>query len=92
MEYNSSVRAEKGFEQISFYLEAEFGERFAKSYYIDFENNLELMVSLPYGFPVVNQQQQLCKLVFRKRTTIYYRVLDFIEVIVIIDNRQDFKV
>lgn len=51
-----------------------------------------MLQTLPLGFPIASEQDRLRKLVFRKRTTMYYRVHDFIEIIAIIDNRQDFRV
>lgn len=87
-----SRRARVGVKGITDYLEAEFGEQFAVDYYIDFKAAISMLQTLPLGFPIASEQNRLRKLVFRKRTTMYYRVLDFIEIVAIIDSRQDFKV
>lgn len=83
---------EQGLDDILAYLKSEFGNRFERNYYSDFREIRFVMESFPQGFPIASQKRNLRKLVFRKRTTIYYQVTDFIKVIAIIDNRQDYKV
>lgn len=92
MDYDVTTEAKTGLQSIIDYLDGEFGNSFADSYYADFEHILFLLTQQPEGFPIASQKRNLRKLVFRKRTTIYYQVTDFIKVIAIIDNRQDYKV
>jgi len=87
-----SKDANYGLSGILEYLTSEFGFKFAENYFNDFVHIRFLLEQQPEGFPMASQKRNLRKLVFRKRTTIYYQVTDFIKVIAIIDNRQDYKV
>ena len=83
---------EQGLNEILNYLKEEFGLKFEKDYYSDFRDIRIVMEGFPQGFPIASKRRNLRKLVFRKRTTIYYQVTNHIKVIAIIDNRQDYKV
>jgi plasmid stabilization system protein ParE len=91
LDYDVTPEARIGLKNILEYLSGEFGKRFSASYYTDFEHILFIAATQPEGFPIASKRRNLRKLVFRKRTTIYYQVADIIKVIAIIDNRQDFK-
>ncbi len=92
MDYDVTPEARIGLKNILEYLNFEFGLKFSESYYSDFEHILFLATTQPEGFAIVSLKRNLRKLVFRKRTTIYYQVTDYIKVVTIIDNRQDFNV
>jgi plasmid stabilization system protein ParE len=92
LDYDITPEARGGLKNILDHLTSEFGLRFSESYYLDFEDVLFLATTQPHGFPMASQKRNLRKLVFRKRTSIYYQVTDHIKVIAIIDNRQDFKI
>lgn len=92
MDYDLTAGAKRGLQSILDYLDDEFGITFTDIYYSDFEHILFLLTQQPEGFPIASKPRNLRKLVFRKRTSIYYKVNDVIEVIAIVDNRQDFKV
>lgn len=92
MDYDVTPEARIGLMEILEYLSGEFGARFSDSYYTYFEHILFVATIQPEGFPVVSKTKNLRKLVFRKRTTIYYQVTDYIKEIAIIDNRQDYKI
>jgi plasmid stabilization system protein ParE len=87
-----TIDSECGLSEILSYLKGEFGLKFEKNYYSEFRDLRIVMENFPEGFPVVSKSRNLRKLVFRKRKTIYYQVTDYIKVIAIIDNRQDYKV
>ena len=92
MDYDVTPEARIGLMEILEYLSGEFGARFSDSYYTDFEHILFIASTQPEGFPIASKRKYLRKLVFRKRTNIYYQMIDCIKVIAIIDNRQDYKV
>lgn len=90
MDYKISPHAEAGLENILDYLRYNFGNRFHDSYYLDFQSTIYLTTKMPELFPIASDDSGLRKMVFRKRTTMYYTVGSIIEIIAIIDNRQDF--
>ena len=92
MDSKLSSDAKSGLNSILEYLRDEFGYKFAENYFGDFSHIRHVVESQPEGFPIASKRRNLRKLVFRKRTTIYYQVTEHIKVIAIIDNRQDYKV
>jgi plasmid stabilization system protein ParE len=92
LDSNLSKDAKSGLNSILEYLSEEFGYKFAENYFGDFSHIRHVVESQPHGFPMASEKRNLRKLVFRKRTSIYYQMTDHIKVIAIIDNRQDFEI
>jgi plasmid stabilization system protein ParE len=92
LDSNLSKDAKSGLNFVLEYLREEFGYKFAENYFGDFSHIRHVVESQPRGFPMASEKRNLRKVVFRRRTTIYYQFTDHIKVIAIIDNRQDYKV
>jgi plasmid stabilization system protein ParE len=90
VDYDLTTEAKSGLNDILEYLDGEFGQDFGDSYYVDFEHILYLATIFPMSYPIASDSRGIRKLVFRKRTTIYYRITDLIEILAIIDNQRDF--
>jgi plasmid stabilization system protein ParE len=88
---STTKEAREGLENILDYLDSEFGINYGEEYVVDYWHTRFILESMPYAFPVASYERGIRKLVFRKRTTIYYRIHNVIEILAIIDNRRDFK-
>jgi hypothetical protein len=86
----TTLEARKGLENILDYLDSEFGINYGKKYVEDYWHMRFILEYMSHAFPVASYERGIRKLVFRKRTTIYYRIIAVIEIIAIIDNRRNF--
>ena len=85
-----SPLAEKKLFQLLEYLETEWGRSSRISFIDKFSSAINNLEVVPYSFPIADQERGIHKCVVTKQTSIYYRILaQEIEIITLIDNRQD---
>lgn len=85
-----SPLAEKKLFQLLEYLEVEWGRSSRKSFIKKFRSAVSNLEGVPYSFPLVDQDRGIHKCVVTKQTSLYYRIVGKeIEIITLMDNRQD---
>lgn len=85
-----SPEAEAQLDNLLFYLENVWGERVMFNFIDKFEQALMLIQKMPLAYPVSDKMPGLHRCVITRQTSLYYQVgIDNIEVVAVLDNRQE---
>ena len=85
-----SPDAEKDFKSILKYLQVRWNNQITRRFINKVEENIDLILSDPPMFPLINEQYGIRKSVLTKQNTLFYREKnDRIEIIRLFDTRQD---
>ena len=85
-----SLRAFQNLKRIITYLEENWTEKEIKNFSIRLDSYLTIIEKRPNTFPAAKSKQNIRRTVVTKHNTLYYKVeKDSIQLIAIIDNRQD---
>jgi plasmid stabilization system protein ParE len=86
-----SQEAEEQLDALLHYLEHVWGERAMFNFLDKLDQSLLIVSEMPNAFPHSDVFPGLYRCVVTRQTSAYYRILDNeIEVVAILDNRQDF--
>ena len=72
------------------YLDAEWGQNSKTRFINKFQLAIKSLEVVPRSFPVVDHSRYIHKCVITKQSSLFYRIVnDEVEIITLIDNRQD---
>lgn len=85
-----SPEAEEQLDNLLFYLENVWGERVMFNFIDKFEQALALIQKMPQAYPISEKMPGLHRCVVTRQTSLYYQIeADVVEIVAVLDNRQE---